>query len=464
MPRARLTDKAVQAAKADAGERLEIWDVQTAGLCLRVSGIEEKDGKVRQRKVWVWRYRTDDGRQPRLTLGDYSDAYSLADARADVERRRVEVRNGADPSGEKRRAKAEAKAQPIKTLSDLAAIYFTACETGEWKPRGKKKRASTLSEERGLWRRHIKADLGDLRVEDVTPDAIRKRLRSLLAKGHGVTSNRVRSLLRQLFNFAINEERILLNPVAKVQALGTETARARVLSDAELKLAWSAIIDPSGLKKPAGEGEEAAQVYIGEAVSIALRLLLLTLTRRFELAGMRLDELDLAQGSWTIPGERTKNGIPLLVPLSADAKALVERAIEIARTAKDANEHPSPFVFPSPRDRAKPITPAALSHALRDLRLALAATRFTPHDFRRTAATIMASERLGISPFLIGRLLNHTTEQGGAAAVTQAHYNLHDYAQEKRRALQGWADLLMEIVGERAQSSNVARLEAARKA
>ena len=67
-----ITDKAAKAAKAKAGQRIEIWDRDTTGLCLRVSGIEQKGREPRQRKVWVYRYRTLDGRQPRLTLGAFS--------------------------------------------------------------------------------------------------------------------------------------------------------------------------------------------------------------------------------------------------------------------------------------------------------------------------------------------------------------------------------------------------------
>jgi integrase len=450
MAKARLTDRMVALAKAEAGERLELWDSLTPGLALRVSD--------QGRKVWVVRYRTVDGRQPRFTLGTYP-GLELKEARELARTAAKDARGGDDPAARRRLAGAAAKAQPIKTLTDLAECYFAACESGEWQPKERKKRASTLAEERGRWRRHLKGELGGERVEDITPDAIRKLLRAIVAKGHGVTSNRVRSLLRQMFNFAIAEERVILNPVAKVRPLGTEQARGRVLSDAEIKTAWRSIIDPSELRKPAEESSGGPErVYIGPAVSIALRLLLLTMTRRAEVAGMRLDELDLAQAAWTIPGSRTKNGQPLFVPLSPDALALINEALQLVRLRPDANSDPSPFVFPSPRTSQKPITPGSLSHALRELRIALGGPRFTPHDFRRAGATLMTGERLGISPFLVGRILNHTTERGGAAAVTVTHYALNEYAAEKRRALQAWADLLAEIVGTRPATSNVARM------
>ncbi len=446
MAKIRLTDKYVASITAPAGTRLEVFDQhpQGAGLMLRVThaGV----------KTWMVRYRTDDGQQRRFSLGLYPDV-TLTDARDRASAARGQARDGNDPAAAKRRRKAEAKAQPIKTFVDLSEAYFTACENGEWKPRGKKKRISTLDGEKWLWTKHIKPDLGDLRLEDVTPAAVKKLLRSLVTKGHEVTSNRIRGQIRQMFNFAIAEGRLAINPVSTVKALGAETPRERVLRDEEIKSVWIAISDPANLRKPVMDGHEIGErVYVSAAVGIAIKLLALTLTRRAEVAGMAREELNLDQDSWIIPGERTKNGLPHLVPLAPAAIKLIKEAIKLA---DDGHEKKSPMVFPSPRDRNRGITPASLSHALRDVRLALELKRLSPHDLRRTAATNMASERLGISPFLIGRLLNHTSETGGAAMVTMTTYARHDYASEKRLALTAWADLLLEVVGEKARPSNV---------
>ena len=58
----------------------------------------------------------------------------------------------------------------------------------------------------------------------------------------------------------------------------------------------------------------------------------------------------------------------------------------------------------------------------------------------------MVSERLGITPFVVGRILNHSTETGGAAKVTLKTYALYDFTPEKRRALEAWEALLFDIV------------------
>ncbi len=435
MSKVKLTDRYVATITAATGKRVEIFDqhLMGAGLMLRVTDTG--------RKVWMVRYRTDDGQQRRLNLGLYPDI-GLSEARTRAAEARKKATDGDDPAGERRQRRIEARSDPHKTFSDLAGSYFTACEVGEWKPRKKKKRASTLQNERWLWARHIDPELGDLPIDDVTPAAIRTVLRKLVATGRESTSNKVRAQIRQIFNFAISEERVQVNPVARTTALHDETPRQRVLTDDEIRQVWGALSERTGLVRKAGAAGDN-RVFIGEPVSIALKLLLVTLVRRAEVSGAARSELDLDNGVWLIPGKRTKSGKPHLVPLSTKAVDLFRRAIAVA----DAGQaEPSAFVFPSPRDRTQPVTPAALTHALRYLREALELERLTPHDLRRTGATNMASERLGVSPFLIGKVLSHSTETGGAASVTLTTYALYDYVKEKRDALAAWAGLLSRII------------------
>ena len=135
----KLTDRAVEGVKARSGERLELWDSHTPGLCLRVSA---------SKKAWAVRYRAD-GTQRRYVFADHP-SMRLADARIEAA---VILRNaskaGADPAGDRKRGKADAKAQPIKTFNDLAKRYMAACRNGEWMPRGKRQSARTLKDADG---------------------------------------------------------------------------------------------------------------------------------------------------------------------------------------------------------------------------------------------------------------------------------------------------------------------------
>jgi integrase len=80
--------------------------------------------------------------------------------------------------------------------------------------------------------------------------------------------------------------------------------------------------------------------------------------------------------------------------------------------------------------------------------------RLSPHDIRSTARSHLS--RLGVNIIVAERCLNHTLS--GLVAV----YDRHDYMEERRRALELWANALAEA--EAGRSSNVTALRAAAQA
>jgi integrase len=136
---------------------------------------------------------------------------------------------------------------------------------------------------------------------------------------------------------------------------------------------------------------------------------------------MALTELDLKRRLWSLPGSRTKNGQPHVVPLS-------EMAIEIIGQPKE-------FIFgPTPTNTvAKMIMRGQDRFGLE---------HWTAHDLRRTALTGMA--KLGVAPIVLGHVANHRTTT--KAGMTLSVYVHHAYEKEKREALELWADRLRGIV------------------
>ena len=167
--------------------------------------------------------------------------------------------------------------------------------------------------------------------------------------------------------------------------------RERVLSDDELVKVWQA----------AG----------GDAYGDIVKLLVLTGARREEITQLRWDEIDGAVIN--LPGERTKTGEPRRVPLSKPALEI------LAGVPRNGAE-----VFGSKRawSRAKARIDAA--------------TRINEpwmiHDLRRTAATGM--QKLGIQLQVVEadpRTYRHPRRH-------RRHYHKHDFAEEKRAALEAW--------------------------
>jgi len=62
----------------------------------------------------------------------------------------------------------------------------------------------------------------------------------------------------------------------------------------------------------------------------------------------------------------------------------------------------------------------------------------TPHDFRRTAASLMSG--MGVSRLTVKKLLNHVDSE-----IT-AVYDRHSYDSEKRLALETWGRRVERIV------------------
>jgi integrase len=431
----RLTDKSILSLRPQQGERAELFDLQEPGLLIRATS-----GGIR---TWYFRYRTIDGRQPRYKLGTYP-ATGVADARKKAQAARGLVEAGADPAALERQAEAKAKAEAIRTYSDLVDAYFVASELGTYRPRGRPKKAKTILAERKLYERHIKKALARLPYGEVGRAEVKALTRAMLAKGITTQTNHAQAFVRQTFSYALDEELVAFNPIMSMSSPAPKRPRERTLDDDELRLLWTALKAPSTI-----EGDDGETATLSEGVSIALRLTALLLQRRAEIAGMRLSDLDLRQNVWILADNAVKNGRTHQVPLPPLATALIREALGLKGRPK------SPFVFPSPRNPNEPISPDALTRAMGRVVKLLGMPLAGPHDLRRTGASLLASERGGTPPFIISQVLNHTTDTGGGSATTRRHYNLYLYAKEKRQALVAWESILREIVGEPEPSSNV---------
>jgi integrase len=273
-------------------------------------------------------------------------------------------------------------------------------------------------------------------------------LEGLVTAGKPVLANRVQALVSMVFNFAIDADLMQHNPCTRLRRRGAEVAGTRVLTDDELRLFWSAIINP-----PASP-----------LTGLALRLQLLTAARPGEVAGLALAELEQigepGRAVWIVPASRTKNRRAHLVPLSEPARQIILDAQALAGGT-------TAYLFPSPTGGDKAIDPHALARAMLRFARALDPTASaaaktwganppTPHDLRRTAATRLAA--LGVGFEDRAAVLNHVI--GG---VTKAHYDAHDRAAEKRNALERWAAALSRILEQREPDKIVVPLQTSRR-
>jgi len=129
---------------------------------------------------------------------------------------------------------------------------------------------------------------------------------------------------------------------------------------------------------------------------------------------------------------------------------LLPQVVEMLRERRESVK--GDYVFPgkfthTPHLNDKHLS-EALGNACRRL-VSLGLQPFTTHDLRRTVETGMAAAR--VPKEYRDRVLNHID-----ASVGGKHYNLHDYKDEKREALEKWARRLESMLAP--ERSNVVPL------
>ena len=250
-----------------------------------------------------------------------------------------------------------------------------------------------------------------------------------LAETAPVSANRTLACVRKMFKWAILVGILDKNhhsPCRDIPRPSPESPRDRVLSEEEIRGVWNAcdVLDP--------------------LMAALFRLRLVTAQRGGEVASMEWSEVDLESGWWVIPATKAKNKTQHRVPLTAMAVRILESLKRRQQKLENEAKRDSKFVFFAPRAASKPHV-AELQKAAQRLRAATAPDEdsepidFTPHDLRRTAASMMTSMQIPRST--VAKILNHTDP-----SVTATTYDKYSYDQEKRDALDAWAKRLMIII------------------
>lgn len=419
-----FNDAMVKALKPQAGKRQEIPDPKVSGLAIRVTSTGVK--------TWAFRYRNAANRQCRVTLGRYP-MISLADARLKAKQLVGDVASNIDPVAERKIEKARLAAEALRKVDGLADAYFEDAALGLHRNNAQPKRESTLSAEKWMYEKQIKPFFGDVSLASLTKADIQAFV-SKQSRNAPSNGRHCRNILRQFLSYAVRKELVPVNVALDIQVQAVQ-ARDRVLNDDELRAFWSACKVPS----------KVDGLQLSVEMSIALRLASVTLQRGGEVCGMHTDEIDLDTKLWTIPASRMKTKRVHLVPLSNQAIELIQETVALNGEG---------FIFPSPRDKGKHIDRRALSRAMNRMCELLNINNATPHDLRRTGATNLTSECVGIPRFIVSQVLGHSGDTGGGAAITGV-YDRNDYLKEKRRALDAWALRLLEIVKDGNRVENV---------
>ncbi len=387
---------------------------------------------------WAYRYRFD-GRARKLTLGPFP-ALALAAARDAAVKARASIADGKDPGEEKqekRRAVQEAakqaalaKAKAAEEAAPPDLVKAVADSFVKRYAKVKMRRRSWMEAQR-IFEHDVVPKWGKRRLSTIGRADVNDLVDAVMDRGTPIMANRVLGTLKTMGRWAVERGIVDRNPFSDIRQPAPTSERDRVLDDRELAaLIAAADVEP----------------YPGGPM---VRTLLMTAARRTEVAELVWSELDLDAKVWTLPASRAKNKREHKVPLP---DGLVYMLRGLPRFAA------SDFVFSSTGKHGLTKFDSLKRRLDKAMAAQLGVDAVKPwvlHDLRRTAATNF--QKLGTKFEVAEAILNHV---GGSRAGVAGIYLRHDWADEKRAALDAWARRLREIASGEAQPSNVFELEA----
>ncbi|MBJ7533318.1 site-specific integrase [Rhodomicrobium vannielii ATCC 17100] len=366
------------------------------------------------------------GKLARLTIGkakieEDAPGLALKDARAKAGELVDLASRGIDPRQEKAAERAANQDRSRRTFRSVGERFMEQYVEQRLATSTQREYSRTLfGKDTAIWAHRP--------VASITRADVRALLDRIVERGSPGAANHMLAYLSKFFNWCAEKDLIEVPPTDRIKAPAPKNVGERVLNESEIVEVWRAF-----------EGESLL-------FRALFKLLLLTGQRRGEVCGMQRSELTLNGGRpfWEIPGKRTKNKRPHVVPLAPSTVAIIAGLPRIG----DGD-----FLFTttgvtamSGFGKAKQRIDARIAEARTDAGLQ-PMPEWDMHDLRRTMVTMM-NERLGIVPHVVEACVNHIS--GRAKAGVAGVYNKALYLHERREALTAWANLVQSLVQDEA--------------
>jgi integrase len=379
MPRKHLTDKAIKSLRTVLPQEDFIDD----GFTRRGITFGLRASRTGTKEFFV-RYRDATKRYRRVSIGDAA-LLPLSKAHEKASDIASKLDQGLDPALER-----DAYKSAI-TFSDLCSQYLTI-HAQQKKDGGQEDR------------RIIEADLlpawGPQKACDVQRRDVIFLLDTIgIQRGAPVMANRTRALISSIFSFALEREIVTTSPCFGLKKKFKEKSKDRFLNDAEIKAVWKQLED------------EVPEIRA------ALLFILLTGQRPGEVIQTKWSDVGDDNG-WRLSSVQTKNGRSQTVPLSSGAIDLL--------TSLRHHRSPSAYIFKT--SRSEHVKHRTLQNATTRIAARAQIESFTPHDLRRTAATLL--RKTGARRETLAKILNHASN-----SVTDIYDHYNEVA-EKRESLE----------------------------
>jgi integrase len=347
---------------------------------------------------WRFKYRLA-GKEKLLSFGVYPDV-SLKLARQMRSRARERLAQGIDPS----LLRQSEKTAQANTFEAVAREWLVL--------QAKKLAPTTFAKATWTLETLVFPYIGGRPIAKITAADVLRVLKRIEGRGTHETAHRTRQRCSQVFRYAV--------VTGRAEHDVTISLRGALAPVDEQHHA--AITQPQRI----GELLRAIDGYSGHIVThLALKLAPLVFARPGELRAAVWAEIDLNRREWRIAAERMKMREEHIVPLSAQALAILKELIPITGNSR--------YLFPSLNSGARPMSENTINSALR--RLGYTKEEMTGHGFRSMASTCLNEQ--GWNPDVIELQLAHAERNRVRAA-----YNRAQRLPERQKMMQGWADYL----------------------
>lgn len=423
-------------------------------------------------KTWIVQYVVG-GRQRELRLSrpygisTTDGALSLADARAEAARVRTLAREGIDVQVQKEeerlareKAAADAAVEHQRSLATAATDGLTISDMFEaWITDGVRRKDGNEQLKR-MFKVDVLPAIGAIAVKDVTEHHLRAVLRTMVERGVNRSAVMVRNSLTQMFAWArkrqpwrkllVEGDPMELIEIEKIVApeYDMDNYRDRVLAPEEIRELRDLLVRMQE-QYDAAPNKRLADQPLEKTTQRGIWIMLSTLCRVGEMTMARWEHVNLAAGEWFLPKANVKDNVadltvylsPFALEQFVELHAITGHTewcfpnrgatshLDVKSISKQLGDRQVMF------KKAKDGSPRVLKNRRNDNTLVLAGGangEWTPHDLRRTGATMM--QQLGVSLDIIDRCQNHVLP----GSKVRRHYMHHDYAEEKRAA---WAAL-----------------------
>ncbi|MCT8235151.1 tyrosine-type recombinase/integrase [Proteus mirabilis] len=379
--------------------------------------VSDRDGLyVAVTKSGVISFRYDyrfNGRRETVTFGRYSaDGITLAEARAELIEAKRLLNAGISPASKKRDGIESKKIGTV--FKDYTVNFLNDAQYAD----------STRAMKEAIIEKEIYPVFGKLQLEEITTPRLRALCEKIKDRGAKATALQVREIVGSVFTYSIDRGYEISNPADAIKAssIGTFQARERAMSPKEIGILF----------------RELENYSCYPTLKLAVKFVLLTLVRKSEFIHATWDEIDFKNRQWVIPKGRMKGRKEHVIYLS-------DQAMDIL-TGMKVCAMGSNYLMPGRYDIKKPLSNAALNNVIDGTvkRINEKGIEFEPvtvHDLRRTASTLL--HEAGYNSDWIEKCLAHV--QNGVRAV----YNKAEYAEQRRKMLQEWADMVDEWIKEK---------------